>query len=173
MLLNVIIAALSDCQNLKQFAIGLGMPKVNPTIMNEIITNCCAGSITRVTCVAGKIDSIDWHGLNLNGTFQANLPSSLVYLDLSSNQLTGNLPTTGYPVTLQTFIIYKNQLNGTIPVFPDGLTELSVKFNQITSFSTFPTNLTKLDLYGNNLKQPFPHDLPPNLETKSTEILIK
>eukprot|EP00834_Sanchytrium_tribonematis_P009064 NODE_1435_length_1064_cov_0.223834.p1 type:complete len:170 gc:universal NODE_1435_length_1064_cov_0.223834:980-471(-) len=121
MLLVTFTTALTDCQNLKQFALGLNMHLTNPTIMNEINNNCCTGIVTGVTCTVGVITRISWRFLGLNGIFTANLPSQLQYIDLEGNSIIGNLPTTGYPPTLNQFKVPYNKFNGTIPSFPDSV----------------------------------------------------
>eukprot|EP00834_Sanchytrium_tribonematis_P005304 NODE_312_length_10013_cov_0.697801.p3 type:complete len:538 gc:universal NODE_312_length_10013_cov_0.697801:2530-4143(+) len=164
MLLVTFTAALTDCQNLNQFALGLNMHLTNPIIMNEINTNCCTGVVTGVTCTGGVITRISWRFLGLNGIFTANLPSQLQYIDLEGNSIIGNLPTTGYPPTLNQFKVPYNKFNGTIPSFPDSVDSLYLGNNQFTGFNALPSNLTYLSVISNQISGSFPLNLPNSLQ---------
>eukprot|EP00834_Sanchytrium_tribonematis_P004872 NODE_263_length_11363_cov_0.749556.p4 type:complete len:255 gc:universal NODE_263_length_11363_cov_0.749556:6270-7034(+) len=163
MLLFCLGYALTDCQNLKQFAINLNMNIANPTTMNQITNNFCTGIVDGVVCNNGVIESISWVNYGLSGSFKAYLPSQLISLNLESNQITGSLPTAGYPSTLKSFSVLDNKLSGIVPKFPDGLDSLTVDTNQFTSFGVLPANLTYFNANVNLIKRTFPNNLPKNL----------
>eukprot|EP00834_Sanchytrium_tribonematis_P007594 NODE_712_length_4528_cov_0.399639.p1 type:complete len:529 gc:universal NODE_712_length_4528_cov_0.399639:2012-3598(+) len=164
MLLFPTLNALSDCQNLQQFAINLNMHLVNPVVMNQINTQCCIGFVSGVNCYSGVIDSITWSNYGLNGTMTSFLPSKLTSLDLQRNQLSGLLPTTGYPASLTSLVLNNNQFNGTLPQLPDAMTYLVIESNKFTNFSTLPLNLKTFSASFNLIKRKFPNDLPLNLQ---------
>eukprot|EP00834_Sanchytrium_tribonematis_P005303 NODE_312_length_10013_cov_0.697801.p2 type:complete len:555 gc:universal NODE_312_length_10013_cov_0.697801:748-2412(+) len=167
MLLLSFATALTDCQNLKQFALGLNMHLTNPTIMNEINTNCCTGYVTGVSCTGGVITEIFWIYLGLNGTITANLPSQLKIINLEGNGINENLPMTGYPPTLTQFYAMYNNLNGTIPNFPDSVDSIHLGFNKLSGFDHLPTNITEIDFNTNQISMPFPSNLPNSLQFMS------
>eukprot|EP00834_Sanchytrium_tribonematis_P006059 NODE_415_length_7892_cov_0.421917.p2 type:complete len:603 gc:universal NODE_415_length_7892_cov_0.421917:2314-506(-) len=169
MLLIPVVTSLTDCENLKQFATGLGMPTKNPSLMNQINTSCCSAAIFGVICIGGVIKSISWPAMGLNGVFNANLPSQLETLDIGSNAITGNLPTTGYPSTLKRIQLDTNLMTGVIPQLPDGLDFASFEDNRFSSYGTLPANLTYFSTSFTPISRSFPSDLPRKLVTFKAE----
>eukprot|EP00834_Sanchytrium_tribonematis_P005615 NODE_352_length_8960_cov_1.102697.p2 type:complete len:531 gc:universal NODE_352_length_8960_cov_1.102697:4304-5896(+) len=170
LILALIFADPNDCLALQQFAINLNMPSVNPTVMNEINTQCCVGVVTGVTCNSNIISSINWSNFGLNGTITMNLPFLLKDLRLSNNAITGTLPSTGYPSSLTNLWLDSNSLSGQIPNFPNSLGFLSLNANLFNKLpQQWPTSLTSLYLHNNKLKEAFPSNLPSILEQFGAE----
>eukprot|EP00834_Sanchytrium_tribonematis_P008230 NODE_906_length_3154_cov_0.740426.p2 type:complete len:271 gc:universal NODE_906_length_3154_cov_0.740426:1154-1966(+) len=164
MLLVPSLFALTDCENLKQFAIHLNMPQIQPDLMKDVINKCCTEYINGVTCDLGVITSVEWSYLGLNGTIDTTfLPYQLIHLNLEQNQLNGTLPQTGYPVTLESINVATNQFSGKIPRFHNGLVSMTLENNYFTSFDTLPVTLTLFYANFNQLNQSFPENLPKDI----------
>ncbi|CAK9258985.1 unnamed protein product [Sphagnum jensenii] len=99
---------------------------------------------------------LDLHNCSFNGTIDDTLfyLSTLVEVDLSANQFTGQLPNFGGAIYLQTLNISHNQLWGPSPPFYNGTTDYGL-LNL--------TLLTKVDFSGKKLLGP-----PPNFSASST-----
>ncbi len=74
-------------------------------------------------------------------SFVSNLPDSLEYLDISSNQIT-QLPT--LPSKLKYLDCYENKLTS-LPALPIGLTHLDFSTNLILNFPVLPPNIEFLN----------------------------
>ena len=142
-----------DCPALIEFARGLGVEIIQPTIWNALQNDCC--SATGVYCDGQeRVSEIIWDSLELNGTISGNsvplrlnslilasntltgiiptnLPNTLTLLDLYHNQLTGNIPSS-LPTQLATLRLKDNKLTGDLPEFPDALKTLWLNYPGIT-----------------------------------------
>eukprot|EP00934_Nitzschia_sp_Nitz4_P002572 Nitzschia sp. Nitz4//scaffold214_size40253//1387//19208//NITZ4_007584-RA/size40253-snap-gene-0.62-mRNA-1//-1//CDS//3329542090//2562//frame0 len=86
-----------------------------------------------------------------------SLLSSLESLQLSWNQLTGNLPHNSIPASSTSIDLSHNYLSGTLPPMPASLISIDLSYNYLSG--TLPsdwvetmTNLHELTLYSNDLK---------------------
>ncbi|XP_058076468.1 receptor-like protein EIX1 [Magnolia sinica] len=95
-----------------------------------------------------SLEELDLSRNQLNGNIPAALGglSSLLYLSLDGNQLNGNIPASlGGLSSLEKLILSGNQLNGNIPAALGGLSslqDLSLRGNQLNG--TIPTTLGQL-----------------------------
>ncbi len=105
-----------------------------------------------VTASGGRVTGLDLSSNNLRGNLPAELGglTELTTLDLGDNRLRGMLPDLRALTRLQDLHLGDNQLSGSIPDWLDSLTqlqELSLRGNQLTG--TIPEelgSLTQLDL---------------------------
>ncbi|CAL5008276.1 unnamed protein product [Urochloa decumbens] len=98
-----------------------------------------------------------------NNTLSGRLPTnmetmSLLYLDLSSNKLTGPIPP--LPISLRILFLSTNQLTGSIPPLPVSLVIVDLSSNQLTGQvpSLLPPMLSYLDISNNSLVGSLPYD---------------
>ncbi|MBL8146525.1 MAG: tandem-95 repeat protein [Anaerolineae bacterium] len=115
-----------------------------------------------VYCDNGHVTSIGLGQNQLNGTLPTLVPfSSLTYLNLSYNQLTGEIPE--LPGSLQFVQLQSNQLTGNIPGLPAGLQELDLGGNRLQgSIPALYAPLQSLRLPVNQLTGTIP-ELPGSL----------
>eukprot|EP00494_Astrolonche_serrata_P032985 UN33254 len=101
----------------------------------------------------------------LTGSVPNDFPSSLRSLDLSGNKLTGSLPTV-YPSSLESLTLKENNLTGPIPWFPSSLEYLNLSDNELSGSvpSSLPESLQYLNLDGNRLTGPVPAVYPLHLQ---------
>ena len=145
----------TDCANVIQFALGLKMDVVNPTLLNQLKLDCCtpivipAETKLYVTCDSNnRVTEIRWYEMNLNGTINGTaIPIALTYISLASNLLTGSIPNS-LPSSLKYLFLSDNLLTGSIPSnLPPGLTHLYVRGNFMTGdLPIFPNSLQYLRL---------------------------
>ncbi|GAY60228.1 hypothetical protein CUMW_200340 [Citrus unshiu] len=112
----------------------------------------------------------------------ADLCSSLVKLDLSSNNLSGKVPSRfGSCSSLESFDISSNKFSGELPIeiflSMSNLKELVLSFNDFTgalpdSLSNL-TNLETLDLSSNNLSGAIPHNLCQGPRNSLKELFLQ
>eukprot|EP00835_Amoeboradix_gromovi_P006669 NODE_837_length_3810_cov_0.466990.p1 type:complete len:446 gc:universal NODE_837_length_3810_cov_0.466990:795-2132(+) len=151
-----------DCPKLTNLAIGLNMDKLQPEVFNSIFENgdCCIESnpdlsLTSpiVTCKNGRVDSIVWENLSLDGFINSSaIPSNTNLMRLNHNYITGDFP--NFPNNLKILNLWQNNVNGTLPLqFPLGLVYLILDDNLITGQlpSKLPNNLDLLTIDGNRL----------------------
>jgi len=111
----------------------------------------------RITCANNHVTRISLGLNNLIGAIPANLTdlTTLQYLDLIDNQLTGSIPP--LPTGLQYLNLTTSQLTGSIPLLPTGLLGLYLGSNQLTgSIPLLPTGLQYLSLGSNQLTGSIP-----------------
>ena len=121
------VQALSiDCSTMLQFASNLGMQSAQPAIWTQLRADCCA--TTGVYCVSQRVTQINWYGRSLNGFINSSaLPSSVTWLNLGPNQLTGSL-SSQWPGGLLFLELDGNQLSGDVPSFPSTLEHLRLGY---------------------------------------------
>ena len=163
MILSSVIAAVSiDCAKVVSFASGLNMNAVQPARMNIISTDCCSADIG-VSCDGnGRVTVINWSGLGLTGSMNSSaIPSSLIEIYLSSNQISGNIPTT-FPNALQNLMLDNNLLTGSIPPLPSDLFYLYVHGNLLTGTipDPLPSWLSYFWVQNNQLSGKMPNPMP-------------
>lgn len=124
----------------------------------------CGQSWKGVSCSGSSVTSIKLSGLGLSGSlyYQLSDLSSLTTLDLSNNNIQGNIPY-ALPQKLQELNLASNGLSGTIPYSISnmtGLTDLKLSHNQLSGqiqdiFGQL-SSLSTLDLSFNTLTQNLP-----------------
>ena len=108
-----------DCPDLINFAVGLNLHLSQPNIFTEIQNNCCRA--TNVKCISQRVTLLNWSYLGFNGSINGTaIPSTVTYLSLSRNSLTGTIPTS-LPPGLVSLYLYDNKLTGVVPSFPQTL----------------------------------------------------
>eukprot|EP00835_Amoeboradix_gromovi_P006914 NODE_941_length_2903_cov_0.299572.p1 type:complete len:200 gc:universal NODE_941_length_2903_cov_0.299572:2706-2107(-) len=102
----------SDCELVIKLAIGLHLDIVNPDKFKKVYSNCCntpdvgLGTI----CKSGRVVSIDWRELSLNGTIKTEfIPPMLKYLSLYGNNITGPIPE-NFPASLKYLYVANSTL---------------------------------------------------------------
>lgn len=124
----------------------------------------CGQSWKGVVCTGSAVTEINLSGLGLNGPLSYNLGSltSLHVMDLSNNQLSGDMPYS-IPPNLQTLNLGSNSLTGSLPYSLSsmtGLVNLYLGNNRLSGnlqdvFSKLG-NLTVLDVSFNNMSGNLP-----------------
>ena len=139
LLLDAIYSISIDTPNMINFARALGIQSKQPAIWSQLLYDCCTAD--SVSCTNQRVIDIEWYNMGLNGTINGTaIPSSLNYLALWGNKLTGSIPTS----------------------LPSGLINLNVDNNKLTGGipSTLPIAMTNLYVYGNQLGGDLPSFLP-------------
>jgi len=161
----------TQCSSLLDLATSLAM---DIKYMNQININCC--SLTDLKCdTSSNILSINWSGRNLSGIFQMsdlelfpqlqtfNISSNSVsgnlvlssnnlnVLDLSYNNVTGNLTLMNLPV-IETLNIAHNQFYGQLVNFPSTLKTMNGANNNITGPFPNLNAIVTFDLSANNFR---------------------
>ncbi|KAI0498941.1 hypothetical protein KFK09_019839 [Dendrobium nobile] len=125
-----------------------------------------------VQCVGPNITAIVINDANLGGELGDMLGNftSIITIDFSNNHIGGSIPT-NLPVTLRQFFLSSNQLTGRIPSSLADLTLLSdMSLNENSLNGELPdafqsiTGLVNLDVSSNNLSGP----LPPSITSLSS-----
>ena len=149
----------SDCAMLVQFAKYLGMQKKQLSVWTNLQGNCCyADGVTCKDIIVQNnvtlqvVSELRWKGLALNGSLNGTvIPAALKYLDLSDNQLSGEIPPS-LPSTLATLWLNNNQLTGGVPLrLPNSLKSLYLHLNLLSGGLPIFPDLQDLRLYGNKL----------------------
>ena len=119
-----------DCYYVASLATSLQLNRTQPAMMNQVQTNCCAPG-AGVICKNGRVSSIIWSTLELYGKFAYSfLPTTLVTLDVSNNNITDFPSDT--PDSLETINLSNNSISSTLPYyFPKNLTTLKVYKNSM------------------------------------------
>ena len=108
-----------DCPNVIELARGLGMQTARPAIWTALHGDCCTAS--SVDCVGQRVIEIQWESIGLNGIINGTaIPSSVTYLDLEGNSLSGSIPN-ALPSGLRKLDLSGNQMSGDLPSFPPTL----------------------------------------------------
>ncbi|XP_048233710.1 protein STRUBBELIG-RECEPTOR FAMILY 6 [Ricinus communis] len=124
----------------------------------------CGESWKGVTCSGSRVTEIKLSGLSLSGSlgYQLNLLTALINLDLSNNNLAGNIPY-GLPRNLTQVNLANNQFTGDIPYDFSSMTKLTYLNvahnqlqNQLSDLFGKLSSLTTLDVSFNQL----PGNLP-------------
>ena len=114
MLIPILVFGISsDCPDVINLAVGLNLDQTEPIVFTALQTDCCSGTgyqIPFVECVNQRVNKVNWYNVGLNGTLNGTaLPNAIQYLDLHSNQITGEIPTS-FPTGLQYLSISGNQM---------------------------------------------------------------
>eukprot|EP00250_Pteridium_aquilinum_P010843 c19666_g2_i1 orf=206-2053(+) len=127
----------------------------------------CGQSWKGIVCAGSAVTEINLSGLGLNGQLSYNLGklTSLHVMDLSNNQLSGNIPYS-LPPNLQTLNLGRNNLAGELPYSISAMTSLVnlyVGNNRLTGslqdmFSKLG-NLSVLDMSFNNMSGQLPQSI--------------
>src|SRR5690242_17019977 len=108
-----------DCANVIALAIGLHLNTKQTFIMNQINSDCCSAS--GVTCVSQRVTRISWSSMGLDGTIiGASIPPLLQYLWIQRNAITGSIPDS-LPSSLTWIALDGNLMTGDIPTLPTGM----------------------------------------------------
>ena len=119
LLLTSSYAVSIDCPNMIQLAFRLGMQSKQPAIWTTLQSDCCTDS--DVICASQRVTEILWYSMGLNGVINGTaIPSSVTYLDLSDNVITGSIPS-ALPSGLVFLYLHGNQMSGDLPSFPGTL----------------------------------------------------
>eukprot|EP00835_Amoeboradix_gromovi_P003487 NODE_232_length_13679_cov_0.197349.p4 type:complete len:510 gc:universal NODE_232_length_13679_cov_0.197349:6678-5149(-) len=132
MIVYFLVYALSiDCGNIKTLALGLNMDLKQPQLFYDISKDCC--NSTGITCVDSRVTEVFWKKLSLDGAVNSSLiPPFVTYLDLSYNNLVGEVPSIYSPKMICMYL-NDNKLNGSLPiVYPSSLSILLLRSNQLT-----------------------------------------
>ena len=100
-----------------QLALGLKVNIHQPLIWTQLQGDCC--SATNINCDGSqRVTQINWNNIGLSGVINGTaIPSSVTYLDLGRNDLTGSIPS-ALPNGLKTLFLHGNQMSGDLPSFP-------------------------------------------------------
>ena len=154
-----------DCPNMINFARGLGVQTAQPGIWAALQSDCCIAN--GVNCTSQRVTQIYWDSKGLNGVINGSaIPSSLLILRLSYNQINGSLPSV-WPYGLEELCLEYNQISGSVPsMLPRGVTILSLSHNQLKLLSNttvFPIDLQFLYLAFNDIAGSVPPIWPIGL----------
>ena len=149
-LLYLIYVYGTDCSIVIDLAIQLNLNVRRPSVMNELISDCCSSS--SISCDGNnRVTRIEWTSMGLNGRLNSStqFPNLLVSLNLERNSIQGQIPDV-FPPSLASLDLSRNLLNGTVMSMPSGVSFLSLCFNAFTgNIPAFPQNLLHLDINWN------------------------
>ena len=164
LLVSSVFGVSVDCENVIALAICLRMNIRKPSIMNSLNTNCC--NALGVTCTSQRVIELHWPSLNLDGYINATaLPSSLDYLNLGINYLTGKIPFT-WPSSIAYIYLGTNRFDGIIPLtYPSSIVELDFSINYLSGTipDSWPSGLLSLDLSQNFFHGGIPNAWPAGI----------
>ena len=195
--IEILVSGNADpvCGKIIQFAVGLGMEAVQPSMMNLLQGDCLQNG-TGVTKLL--LSNINWSNLNLAGSINAtNIPPNLETLDLHNNLISGSIPCLNGFELPKTVDLSQNKISGTLPVncyygpyhinfannnisgtIPEfgsnmlytidlGNNQLSGTIPTYFTSASFPlmSNVAFLDLHGNSLSGSIPTPLVTQLKT--------
>jgi hypothetical protein len=171
----------ADCQNVVGLATSMKMTAAQISTLKT--ANCC--SVLGVYCYIGnQTSSIDWQGLNLNGTVSGHLSNltAITSFHADNNNLKGSLP--ALPRTLKSLSLNHNQFTGAIPHLPEAIEEVYLADNHFSgklpaltenlwyfyasnnkisgNVTSFPQNLACFDVQSNHMSGHIP-DLPSQM----------
>ena len=124
---STIYAVSIDCPNVIQLAYDLGMQTAQPAIWTALQGDCCNSVSTKVSCDGSqRVWHIYWGSIGLNGVINGTaIPSSVTYLRLFSNAITGAIPNV-LPSGLLALALDDNRMSGDLPSFPSTLLYLGL-----------------------------------------------
>ncbi|KAG7958422.1 hypothetical protein I3843_10G020600 [Carya illinoinensis] len=122
----------------------------------SLADNCLAGTIPTEITLLKNLEYLDMSGNTLSGSIPTNISRlrNLSYLRMARNALTGTIPDLTGLWQLETLDLSYNQLYGNLPYFPLRLTTLSLNDNILTGHISpvnMLSNLSRLDLSHNLL----------------------
>ena len=141
MLTGIVLGITADCQNVVNFAIGLGLDVSQPTEMSKLRLNCCTAP--SMDCIGQAVTGINWGSMGLTGSMNGTaIPKSTRLLMLDFNSIVGKIPdfsTTG----IQNLWLDHNFLSGELPeAYPVGFYEIHADDNYLTGdVPLFPSTL--------------------------------
>ena len=103
-----------------------------------------------------QAQEIQWAGFNLGGTLiWVDLPSTITHINLSRNDLKGELNLSCLPISLQRLYLNCNSLTGNLNLFelPSDIMTIELQGNQLSGeikLDNMPQTLRKLNLSNNN-----------------------
>eukprot|EP00835_Amoeboradix_gromovi_P006062 NODE_651_length_5520_cov_0.396975.p2 type:complete len:307 gc:universal NODE_651_length_5520_cov_0.396975:692-1612(+) len=134
----------NECQDVLNLAKDLNMDIVDADTYDYLGSSCCDKG-SRVSCNEDHVVGLHWSDMGLNGTVvNSHLPPSLTYLDLSYNQISGQVPE--LPDALLSVYLYSNKFTGSLPKnFPSELEEFIVVWNELSGeVPPFPPSVTTI-----------------------------
>ncbi|WVZ69829.1 hypothetical protein U9M48_018555 [Paspalum notatum var. saurae] len=198
---RLISAGFRSCVLGPQFPAWLGQPTINTLdISNTSIHDSISGDFWLAFISASVLDfsrnrlfgtlptyfvfgSLQVSSLDISSNLIVGpipkLPDNLFYLDLSGNNLSGTLPSDIGAPMLQTLILFKNSISGTIPCSLLQLQQLKfLDLSENLLNGTLPnclngsqtSNITLLNLNNNNLSGTFPLFLRRTKELKYLDL---
>ena len=119
---STIYAVSVDCTNMIELASGLGMQTAQPAIWTALQSDCCNATRTEVYCDGSqRVWQINWDRIGLNGVINVTaIPSRVTRLYLNRNDITGSIPN-ALPSGLHVLDLSGNQMSGDLPPFPSTL----------------------------------------------------
>ena len=146
-ILAIVCYSLSiDCPNMINLASGLRLPVSQTALWTALQIDCCTTG--GITCIGQRVTKINWSYKSLNGIINGSaIPSTVIELNLESNQLRGGIPLT-LPSNLTVLLLQRNSLTGNIPSrLPNGLTDMRIDGNELSGdLPIFPNSLVFLYL---------------------------
>ena len=98
---------------------GLGMQTGSLTTWTQLQGDCCTAD--DLVCSNQRVTDIYWKAKGLNGVINGTaIPSTVTYLSLSENLITGNIPN-HLPSGLVYLFLDGNRMSGDLPAFPSTL----------------------------------------------------
>ena len=121
-IIKLVTAVISpDCPDLVNFAKGLNLHLLRPSIMSQLNNDCC--SAQGITCDGNsRATIVDWYFQGLNGTINVTaIPLTLTRLALYRNYITGQVSDLTALTSLRELQLDWNRLSGNCPLFPTSL----------------------------------------------------
>ncbi len=155
----------SECQALVDLYTSTNGPSWTNSTNWLSSTTPCSSPWYAVACSAGHVRTLTLDANKLSGTLPGSLSNltSMVYLYLHDNQLSGTIP--ALPTSSKDLYLDNNQLSGVIPALPTSLQALNLYSNQLSGvIPPLPTSLQTLNLGSNQLSGAIPA-LPSSLQS--------
>eukprot|EP00834_Sanchytrium_tribonematis_P008277 NODE_924_length_3044_cov_0.424109.p1 type:complete len:780 gc:universal NODE_924_length_3044_cov_0.424109:491-2830(+) len=98
----------------------------------------------------------------LNTTIPSNFPNSIQYLFLHDNYLRGSIPNT-LPTSLIILQVISNQITALPTTYPNTLTQIYSNYNAIKAMPVIPSTLTNFQVGNNRINDKLPNSFPTSL----------